>query len=116
LGQIHRNATRAAQAAVCAEEQGAFWEYHDLLFEGALGLTEEGYQAYASEAELDLNRFGDCMASNESAQVVQDDLERGLNYGVTGTPAFFINGRVVFGAQPVESFQRIIDAALAEVE
>lgn len=116
LGQIHRRATRAAQAAVCAEEQGAFWEYHDLLFKGTQGLTEEGFQSYASQAQLDLGQFGDCMASGESAQVVRDDLERGINYGVTGTPAFFINGRVVFGAQPVETFQRIIDAALEEVE
>jgi protein-disulfide isomerase len=116
LAQIHRRATRAAQAAVCAEQQGAFWEYHDLLFSGAQGLSEEGFQAYASQAELDVNQFGDCMASMESAQVVQDDLERGMDYGVTGTPAFFINGRVVYGAQPLENFRRIIDAALEDVE
>jgi protein-disulfide isomerase len=111
---IHPAAVGAAVAAVCAEQQGHFWEYHDLLFAQEKGLSPESLLAYADEAGLEEGAFRECVESDEPAKVVQDDMERGATYGVRGTPAFFINGRVVFGAQPLEAFKRTIDAALEE--
>jgi protein-disulfide isomerase len=114
LPQLHPSATRAARAAVCAERQNAFWQYHDLLFQQEQGLSRESLLTYAGQAGLEQDTFEICLSSEEAAQVVRDDLERGATYGVRGTPAFFINGRVVIGAQPLEAFTRIIDSALEE--
>ena len=116
LVQMHPAAAKAAEAAVCAEQQGSFWEYHDLLFAQAQGLALEGLQAYADQIGLESDTFQACLNSEEPARVVMDDLERGAAFGVRGTPAFFINGRVVYGAQPAEAFMRTIDAALEEAE
>jgi protein-disulfide isomerase len=114
LVQLHPEAGGAAEAAICAERQGRFWEYHDLLFAQERGLSTESLLYYADQTGLDPGEFTRCLASGEPAQVVQDDMERGATYGVRGTPAFFINGRVVYGAQPLEAFKRTIDAALEE--
>jgi len=116
LAQLHPEAAGAAEAAVCAERQGQFWEYHDLLFAQERGLSTESLLTYADQAGLDPGEFTRCLASDEPARVVFDDMERGGTYGVRGTPAFFINGRVVYGAQPLEAFKRTIDAALEEAE
>jgi protein-disulfide isomerase len=114
LAQLHPAAALAAQAAVCAEEQDRLWPYHALLFQQSQGLSEESLFAYADEVGMDRSEFEDCLGSDASAQVVAQDIERGATYGVRGTPAFFINGRVVYGAQPMEAFRQSIDAALAE--
>jgi len=114
LAQLHPAAARAAQAAVCAEDQDRLWPYHALLFEQSQGLSEESLFAYADEVGMNRGEFEDCLDSDASAQVVAEDIERGATYGVRGTPAFFINGRVVYGAQPMEAFRQTIDAALAE--
>jgi len=116
LPQLHPSAGRAAQAAVCAEEQGKLWPYHELLFEQSQGLSRDGLFAYAEEVGLDPEEVQSCLDSEASARVVANDIQRGATYGVRGTPAFFINGRVVYGAQPLEAFQRTIDAALAEAK
>jgi len=113
---IHPAAAGAAEAAVCAERQGAFWEYHDLLFAQEQGLTPESLRSYAEDAGLDQGAFQECLESGEPTRVVQEDIQRGAAYGVRGTPAFFINGRVIFGAQPLEAFRRTIDAALEEAD
>jgi len=111
---LHPLAPAAAEAAVCAERQDTFWEYHDLLFAQEKGLERQSLLAYADEAGLDQGAFEGCLEGGDAVQVVQGDMERGATYGVRGTPAFFINGRVIFGAQPLEAFQRTIDAALEE--
>jgi protein-disulfide isomerase len=116
LAQIHPDAAKAAEAAVCAERQEVFWEYHDLLFAQDQGLGSESLFFYASQAGLDQDAFSACLDSDEPAQVVMDDMQRGAAYGVRGTPAFFINGRVIYGAQPLEAFKRTIDAALEEAD
>jgi len=114
LVQIHPASGRAAEAAVCAERQDGFWEFHDLLFAQDQGLSQESILAYAESAGLEEEAFKECVDSGEPASVVRDDMERGATYGVRGTPAFFINGRVVYGAQPLDAFKRNIDAALEE--
>jgi protein-disulfide isomerase len=111
---IHPRAPQAAAAAICAEEQEAFWDYHHRLFERRADLSQAGLMRYAEELELDMDRFGGCIMADETWEKVQEDHEMGSTYGVSGTPAFFINGRVVFGAQPLEVFRNAIDAALEE--
>jgi protein-disulfide isomerase len=111
---LHPAAVGAAVAAVCAEQQGSFWEYHDLLFAQEKGLSPESLLAYAQETGLREEAFRECLEDEETSKVVQDDMQRGAEYGVRGTPAFFINGRVVMGAQPLEAFKKTIDAALED--
>jgi len=113
---IHPSSMRAAIAASCAEDQGVFWAYHDLLFSDGADLTADGLGAGAAQVGLEMDRFDECFASEESLSSIQEGVELGVSYGVRGTPAFFINGRVVFGAQPVEVFRATIDAALEEMD
>lgn len=109
----HPNARPAAEASACADEQGKFWEFHDRLFENQTKLTAADLKQYASTLGLDSGKFNACFDSHKFAAQVEDDMEAGEAVGVSGTPAFFINGRVVSGAQPFEVFKRIIDEELA---
>jgi len=112
---MHPDAPRAAVAAVCAEEQQAFWDYHDILFrQQRPDLSQAGLLRYAEDLQLDMGLFNACVVSEDTWAVVEDDHDVGSTYGVSGTPAFFINGRVVFGAQPLDVFRSAIDAALEE--
>jgi protein-disulfide isomerase len=113
---IHPGSVRAAVAATCAEEQGVFWAYHDLLFSDEADLTAGGLREHAAGVGLEEDRFDECVASEEPLLSIQEDIERGISYGVRGTPAFFINGRVVFGAQSLDAFRATIDAALEDME
>ena len=112
LSQIHENAEKASEAAECANEQGKFWEYHDKLFSSQSALDVASLKSYASQLGLDTATFDQCLDSSKYAQEVQKDLQDGTSYGVDGTPAFFVNGLLVVGAQPFASFQEVIDAAL----
>jgi protein-disulfide isomerase len=125
LSSIHPWAEKAAEAAECADDQDKFWEYHDLIFanQAALGqqLNTEGldgvlatFKSYAADLGLDTAPFNDCLDSGKYTSEVQKDLQDGQSYGVTGTPAFFINGQLVSGAQPFANFKTVIDAALEE--
>lgn len=109
----HPNARPAAEASACAAEQGKFWQYHDRLFENQAKLTDADLKQHATAVGLDATRFNECFDSHKFASDVDDDLEAGEAAGVNGTPAFFINGRVLNGAQPFEAFKRIIDEELA---
>lgn len=102
----------AAQAGECADEQGAFWEFHNLLFDGGLGLGTEAYAAYAEQLGLDGEALLQCVADGTYAAEVEDDARFAAGIGVSGTPTFFINGLPMVGAQPLAQFQRIIDAEL----
>ena len=112
--QIHENARKAGEASLCAEEQGRFWEMHDALFAEQKNLGGDGLKSIAAGIEgLDTEAFGACLDSGEYAEAVQKDLEEGARAGVASTPAFFINGRYLSGAQPFEKFAEIIDDELA---
>jgi protein-disulfide isomerase len=108
----HPDARPAAEAAACAEAQGKFWEYHDRLF-AEPRLSAADLKAHAAATGLDQAKFNTCVDTHQSAAKVEKDIEEGAQLGVTGTPAFFINGRSIEGAQPVEAFTRIIDEELA---
>ena len=114
LTNIHSNATPAASAANCAREQDRYWEFNERLFSMVYDLSVSGYQAYAEELEMDMAAFNECLDSGRHAAAVQSDLQEGAGFGVTGTPAFFINGYPVQGAQPYESFERVIETLLSE--
>ena len=109
---MHDKAHLAAQAANCAHDQGKFWVYHDKLFENQRALAQDQLKQYAAELGLDVDGFNACLDSGQFASAVDQDAAEGQVIGVRGTPAFFINGRFLSGAQPFEAFQEIIDAEL----
>jgi len=109
---FHAKAQKAAEAAECAGKQGKYWEMHDKLYENQDALDIENLKQYAKELKLDTNKFNACLDSGEMEDEVQADMDEGSNYGVTGTPAFFINGRLLSGAQPFSAFKQIIDEEL----
>jgi protein-disulfide isomerase len=113
LESIHANAFPAAEAANCANEQGAFWPYHDKLFSMEKGLSQQAYTQYASDLGLNLDDFSACLESGKYKQEVQADFDFAANLGVRSTPTFFINGIALVGAQPFEVFQEVIEKELA---
>jgi protein-disulfide isomerase len=109
----HPNATPAAEASECANEQGKFWPYHDRLFANPSKLSSTNLKQYASDLGLDMDRFNGCVDSRKYKSQVEADYRDGDDAGVNGTPAFFINGRMLSGAQPFDAFKKIIDEELA---
>ncbi len=110
---FHKNAVKAAEAAGCAHEQGKFAAMHDKLFANQRALGVEKLSSYAQEIGLDMGVFNECLGSGKRTEEVQADLRDGSSVGVSGTPAFFINGRMLSGAQPYEAFASVIDEELA---
>jgi protein-disulfide isomerase len=109
----HPNARPAAEAAACAEAQGRFWEYHDRLFANPTKLTDADLKAHAAALGLDMGRFNTCFDNHQQKAGVDADIADANALGVTGTPAFFVNGRAIDGAQPFDAFKRVIDEELA---
>jgi protein-disulfide isomerase len=112
LSQLHPFAQKAAEASECANEQGHYWEMHDLLFANSPNLSEDALKGFAEQLGLDMEQFNECLDSGRYADEVTADLQEGMSYGVTGTPTFFINGIRLVGAQPLANFQAIIDQEL----
>jgi protein-disulfide isomerase len=108
----HPNARPAAEASQCAAEQGQFWQYHDRLFADPTKLSDEGLKQSAAALGMDAGRFNVCFDTHKYKDQVETDIKEGNEAGVSGTPAFFINGRMITGAQPFEAFKRIIDEEL----
>ena len=108
----HDRARPAAEAALCADEQGQFWPYHDKLFENTRQLEDDNLLAYAGELGLDAGKFKACYEENRFAQQVSDDVDAARAAGISGTPAFVVNGILISGAKPPAEFYRIIDAEL----
>jgi protein-disulfide isomerase len=109
---IHKQAVAAAQASVCADRQGKFWEMHDLLFSAAKGLSDDALRGYASELGLDARGFNDCMASNESRAIVLQDQQGAHDAGIRSTPTFVINGKLVQGGMSAAEFKSLIEREL----
>lgn len=102
----------AAQASECADEQGSYWEFHNLLFSGGLGSDEDSYRQYAEDLGLDADALMECLDEGRYASEVEDDARYAASLGVNATPTFFINGIPLIGAQPLENFTKIIDDEL----
>lgn len=112
---FHKNAQKAAEAAQCAGDQGKYWEYHDKIFDNQPSLNLENLKKWAIDLSLDINEFNQCLDSGKYYDEVQRDMEEGTAAGVRGTPAFFINGVFLSGAQPFSAFEKIIEAELASL-
>lgn len=110
---FHKNARNAALMASCANAQGKFWEFHGKLFAMA-ELSTDKMKAIAAELGLDQTKFNKCFEDQEFKKALDQDILDGANVGVTGTPTFFVNGRVLTGAQPFEAFKQVIDEELAK--
>jgi len=110
--RIHPEAPGAAAAAEAARLQGRFWEMHDKIFAGHTELSDAKYVQWARELGLDMERFeSDRKSEAVRARIARDEAEAD-RLGVSGTPAFFINGRFLSGAQPFDAFKRVIDEEL----
>jgi protein-disulfide isomerase len=108
----HPNARPAAEAAACAAEQGGFWPYHDRLFTNQSRLSDADLKEHAAQLGLDAKKFNACFDAKKYAKDVEDDIAVGTSAGINGTPAFYINGRELDGAQPFDAFKQVIDEEL----
>ena len=111
---FHQHAEKAAEAGACADAQGQFWAYHDKLYANQDKLDVDGLKKMASEVKgIDAAKFDKCLDGGAMKDKIQSEIAAGKAAGVSGTPAFFINGVSISGAQPFEKFQSIIDKELA---
>ncbi|MFB5606155.1 MAG: DsbA family protein [Nitrosarchaeum sp.] len=126
INNIHKNALPAALAAECADDQKKFWPYYDKIFQNQAQWKDLEFneivtlfKQYASELNLNEDEFGACLDSGKYLDEVNNDYQDGQNYGIDGTPGFFIgNDKIgytkVSGAKPYQSFQLILDEMLAK--
>lgn len=109
---LHPQAPKAAEAARCAGEQGRFWEYHDLLFDSKSQTATADFKRLPEALKLESKTFAECLDTGRYQAAVQSDIQEGTRLGVSGTPTFYINGRVLVGAQPLAAFEKIIESEL----
>ncbi len=109
---FHKNAPAAHAAAEAAHMQNKFWEMHDMIFKNQRDLNPATFEKYAAEIGLDIAQFKKDLTSKKLKDQIDADTSQARKLGATGTPAFFINGRFLSGAQPIGSFERLIDEML----
>jgi len=112
LTSIHPDALSAAEAAMCAGDQNAYWQYHEKLFSSE-SLNTDVYMQYAQELGLNTQSFQTCITDHKYQQAIQADSSFAIDLGISSTPTFFINGLAVVGAQPLSVFKQVIDKELA---
>ena len=115
LLQIHPNAAKAAEAGACANDQDKFWPMHDVMFANQARLDVPSLKQHAATAGLDTATFEQCLDSGKHAAEWQKDAADAEKAGVQSTPAFFVNGRPVIGAQPYEQFAEVINDELGRL-
>lgn len=108
ITEIHPLAQPAAEAAMCANDQGKFWEYHDKLFQNQNEIQDASFGVFATAINLDTIKFSDCFSSGKYKEKVAKDYQDGFDAGVRGTPTFFINGNRVPGAIPKDVLEKVI--------
>jgi protein-disulfide isomerase len=113
LNNIHPRAQPTAEAAACADNQGNFWDYHDLIFANNRALSDEDLERYAAELGLEMAAFRQCVQNRETQQVVDADTAVAESLQISGTPSFLVNGIPMHGAQSLEAFSEVIDAEIA---
>ena len=114
----HPEAKPASIASMCVADQSSdnFWKYHDLVFKNQRELSPEKLEEYAKKVGANIEKFKACFSSNKFQTLVESDQQQGEKLGVRATPTFFVNGRLISGAQPIEKFSEIIDEELASAE
>lgn len=119
LTSIHPNAQKASEASECANEQNEFWKYQKLLFKNQATWSPQtsidainSFTVYAGELNLNTDQFRSCLNTNKYEENVKKDITEGNQAGVNGTPTFFINGRMLVGAQPFAQIQMLIEQEL----
>jgi predicted DsbA family dithiol-disulfide isomerase len=112
LNSIHPHAEKAAEAALCANDQQHFWEFHDSMFSNQKELSIADLKQRAVDMKLDTEKFNQCIESGRQADAIQKDIQEGARAGVTGTPAIFINGRFLSGNQPYQTIKDLIEDEL----
>jgi len=112
LDSLHPEARQASEAAWCAEQQNKFWQYHDRLYATGPDGSTPTLERIATEAGLDAARFNSCLSGTDAKAAVQRDVDEGVRFGVDGTPGFFVNGRMLSGNQPMQTFVTMIDDEL----
>lgn len=109
---MHPQAQLAGEAALCSQDQGKFWEFHDWLFANQRTMNRDSMEAAAGELGMDAEAFTACVDQGTHAARVHSDMIEARSFGITGTPGFLVNGRVITGSQPIEEFETIIDEEL----
>jgi protein-disulfide isomerase len=112
VDQIHPNASPAALAARCANEQGKYWQYHDKLF-GGQAFSTAFFESIVTNLGMDLAKWRECVSSKRYKDAIEADYKYGADLGISGTPTFLINGLPMVGAQPFSAFKQVIDQELA---
>ena len=113
---FHSNAQKAAEASECANEQGKFWEMYDKIFAAAEAgdMSVDKWKEAAADLGLNTGQFNSCLDDGKYANKVDADLQEGIAAGVEGTPGTYVNGTLISGAYPFDSFQSIIDTELGQ--
>ena len=106
----------AANAVECAGEQGKFWEMHDKIFENNRALEDAQLESYAKAVGADVGRWKSCFSTNKYKAKIELDQRTSVSLGARGTPAFFVNGRFLSGAQPQPAFEALIDEELKKAK
>jgi protein-disulfide isomerase len=110
--ELHEHAQAAAEASLCADEQGKFWPYHDALFQKPGRLERDDLRESAGAVGLDVRKFSQCLESRHTEAQVREDVSAGQAAGVSAPPALFINGVMLSGARPLEDLKKVIDEQL----
>ncbi len=106
----------AALAGECADDQSQFWPFHDMVYANQQFMSRSQYITYAEQLELDVERFTICLDEQEHLEENTNDYLAGVALGISGTPTFYINGKIIIGAQDFSAFAAVIDAELALIE
>ncbi len=109
---MHKDAPAAHLASAVAAQQGRFWEFHDKLFANQKNLKLDAFKQYAGELGMDVDQFEKDFFDIDNKKPVDADTAEAKALGITGTPAFFVNGRFLNGAKPFEAFAELINAEL----
>ena len=116
LNNIHPNAQKAAEASLCANDQQKFWQLHDAMFTDQRNLGVSALKEKAVQLQMNAEEFNACLDSGKYADAVRRDIVDGAKAGVSGTPAMFVNGRFLSGAQPYQEIARVIEDELRRAE
>lgn len=112
IAAIHSEAQKSAEASECANEQGKFWPYHNMLYQRQSELGLQNYKKWAVDLAINSKQFNECLDSGKYAKEVEKDLQDGQAAGVNGTPSTFVNGRIIQGAVPFAQFEKMIEEEL----